>query len=123
MADFAVTVALLESFAPIMQKVVQEMVKELTRKNVVRQEDNSTFTLERPENRLGLGKKIVEGRETLAICLEKNEGPAYNEATTLQQKSPEKVSIVVVGYAQSVWPKSGEQQAGPKDDSLQIGSS
>jgi hypothetical protein len=121
--ETVIIASVLSKFAPIMRDLVAEMLRNLERSQPLKQLDNSDFSLERPENRMGFGKKLIGGKEVLAICLERPEGPAYNEAVALQKESPDRVAIEVVGYAQSVWPIPSKQPAGPMGKTLQPGSS
>lgn len=92
-------------------------------KKPVREAEDETFTLERPENRFGLAKKLINGEEALAIYLEKDSGRAYDEALALKEQEPERVSVEVIGFAQSVWPKDSSANGDACADGLAPGSS
>jgi hypothetical protein len=75
--ETVVIASVLSTFGPVMRKIVAEMMEHLAGKQALKQIGNSDFSLQRPENRVGLGKKVIDGKEVLAICLERSEGPAY----------------------------------------------
>jgi hypothetical protein len=103
--------------------IVTELVSGLDRKTPISQKSESDTQLQRPENRMSLGKKLFEGKEVLAVCLEKEEGPAYNEAIALRDQSPETVVVEIVGMAQSIWPQDQNQGTSNGVWTLQPGSS
>jgi hypothetical protein len=86
--------------------VAEKVIQSLYRFTPIIREKNNQVSLEPPGNRLGIGMKLLDGRQVLAIYLEKGEGSAYNEALALQEKEPEKVVVEVVGFAQVGTPQS-----------------
>jgi hypothetical protein len=106
-----------------MKSAVKDLVTSLVRRTPLSEDAESNRQLERPENRLAIGKRLVDGKEVLAVCLEKEDGPAYNEAIALKAESPEKVVVEVVGLAQSVWPKDEKKNKPEGPWSLEPGSS
>jgi hypothetical protein len=65
--DTVIIASVLSNFAPLMRDVINGLMKELDRKALVKRVANSDFSLQRPENRMGLGKKVVSGKELLVL--------------------------------------------------------
>jgi hypothetical protein len=89
----------------------------------VRDAEDNTLALERPDRRFSVAKRLVNGEEALGIYLEKDEGSAYQTALALKEQEPERVSIEVVGFAQSVWPKESRANEDAVAGDLAPGSS
>ncbi len=119
-----ITTAVLSAFTNVKTvEIIKDFLDSLNRKEPVRQDDNEGFILERPSNRLGVVKTIINGKEALAIYLEKDEGSAYNEAMALQKKEPSRVSVKVIGFAQAVMPTLAVSKQISGNKQLVIGSS
>ena len=95
----------LTGFEPVLRRALKGIVESLAGSDPILKERKGELILSRPSQRLGLGKKLIEGKPGLAIYLEKEEGSAYDEAMKLKKETDEPVSVEVVGFAQSVWPE------------------
>ena len=80
--------AALSAFDGPVRSIVEAAIESLSRKTPIRREKDNSVVLEPPSNRLGMGMKLLDGKQVLAIYLEKGEGPAYNEALELQKREP-----------------------------------
>ena len=100
-----IAAAVLAGFEPVMRKALRGIVESLAGSDPILRERKGELVLSRPSQRLGLGRKLIEGKPGLAIYLEKGEGSAYDEAMKLKKETDEPVSVEVVGFAQSVWPE------------------
>jgi hypothetical protein len=122
--ESAILAMLISTFGSSYASTVAELAEgTLSRRKPVREAADDSLVLEQPGNRMGMAKKLVDGEEALGIYLEKAEGPAYNDALALQQQEPKRVTIEVLGFAQSVWPTQTNSTRAAVTNGLAPGSS